>query len=71
LVTFVAVRIIQQGQTVQLMELIVSIDHGHLARIDLNLLVCFDALLIDRNVTRAAERIGITQSVYRTRLSGQ
>jgi DNA-binding transcriptional LysR family regulator len=44
------------------MELMMPIDHGHLARVDLNLLVCFDALLAERNVTRAAERIGITQS---------
>ena len=39
-----------------------SIDHANLARLDLNLLVAFDALLTDRNVTRAAARIGIGQS---------
>lgn len=33
-----------------------------LARIDLNLLVAFDALSREQNVTRAAERVGITQS---------
>lgn len=33
-----------------------------LARIDLNLLVAFDALAREQNVTRAAERLGITQS---------
>jgi DNA-binding transcriptional LysR family regulator len=33
-----------------------------LARLDLNLLVAFDALARERSVTRAAERIGITQS---------
>ena len=33
-----------------------------LARLDLNLLVAFDALARERNVTRAAERVGITQS---------
>jgi len=33
-----------------------------LARIDLNLLVSFDALAREQNVTRAAERVGVTQS---------
>jgi DNA-binding transcriptional LysR family regulator len=33
-----------------------------LARVDLNLLVAFDALVRERSVTRAAERVGITQS---------
>lgn len=33
-----------------------------LARIDLNLLVAFDALARERSVTRAAERLGVTQS---------
>ena len=33
-----------------------------LASIDLNLLVALDALLIERSVTRAARRLGITQS---------
>jgi len=33
-----------------------------LARLDLNLLVAFDALARELNVTRAAERVGITQS---------
>lgn len=36
--------------------------HGtNLAGVDLNLLTAFDALLVERNVTRAARRIGITQ----------
>ncbi len=39
-----------------------DIDHTNLARLDLNLLVAFDALLTDRSVTRAAARIGIGQS---------
>jgi LysR family transcriptional activator of mexEF-oprN operon len=39
-----------------------SIDHANLARLDLNLLVAFDALLSERHVTRAARRIGIGQS---------
>ena len=34
----------------------------HLASIDLNLLVALDALLEERHVTRAARRIGRTQS---------
>jgi DNA-binding transcriptional LysR family regulator len=34
----------------------------HLGAIDLNLLVALDALLIERSVTRAANRIGLTQS---------
>jgi DNA-binding transcriptional LysR family regulator len=33
-----------------------------LARIDLNLLVAFDALAREQNVTRAAARVGVTQS---------
>ena len=39
-----------------------SIDHANLSRLDLNLLVAFDALLTERNVTRAAARIGLGQS---------
>ncbi|QIJ77137.1 LysR family transcriptional regulator [Methylobacterium sp. NI91] len=38
------------------------IDHVHLARLDLNLLVALDALLTECSVTRAAGRIGISQS---------
>ena len=38
------------------------IDHVHLSRLDLNLLVALDALLTERSVTRAAARIGISQS---------
>lgn len=33
----------------------------HLTSIDLNLLTVFDALMTERNATRAAERIGLTQ----------
>jgi DNA-binding transcriptional LysR family regulator len=39
-----------------------DIDAVNLARIDLNLLVHFDALLTERSVTRAAARVGIGQS---------
>ncbi|MBX9930878.1 MAG: LysR family transcriptional regulator [Methylobacterium sp.] len=38
------------------------IDHVHLSKLDLNLLVALDALLTERSVTRAAGRIGISQS---------
>ncbi|MCA9515018.1 MAG: LysR family transcriptional regulator, partial [Myxococcales bacterium] len=34
----------------------------HLAGVDLNLLVALDALLAERHVTRAAARVGLTQS---------
>lgn len=43
------------------MGLILRIDHPNLSRLDLNLLVAFDALLAERNVTRAAARIRIGQ----------
>jgi len=39
-----------------------SIDHGNPSRLDLNLLVAFDALLTERSVTRAASRVGLGQS---------
>src|SRR5689334_9438196 len=39
-----------------------AIDHAHLARLDLNLLVALDALLTERGVTRAAARLGLGQS---------
>src|SRR5262245_66506048 len=39
-----------------------GIDIVNLARIDLNLLVHFDALLTERSVTRAATRVGLGQS---------
>jgi DNA-binding transcriptional LysR family regulator len=47
------------------MNAIHDADHGapeQLAAIDLNLLVAFDALARERNVTRAAGRVGVTQS---------
>src|SRR5918995_2399873 len=44
------------------MEMILLINHAHLSRLDLNLLVAFDALLAEGSVTRAAERVGIGQS---------
>lgn len=39
-----------------------AIDHINLARVDLNLLVAFDALLTERSVTKAAARVGLGQS---------
>jgi len=41
----------------------------HIAGIDLNLLVVLDALLTDRNVTRAAKRVGLSQSATSHALS--
>lgn len=46
-----------------------SIDHANLAKLDLNLLVALDALLSERSVTRAAQRIGIGQSAMSHALS--
>jgi LysR family transcriptional regulator, mexEF-oprN operon transcriptional activator len=40
----------------------VVIDHINLSRVDLNLLVALDALLMERSVTRAAARVGLRQS---------
>ena len=37
--------------------------HGmHIKELDLNLLVVMDAMLRDQNVSKAAERVGLTQS---------
>jgi DNA-binding transcriptional LysR family regulator len=38
-----------------------AMDAPNLAAVDLNLLVAFEALLIERNVSRAARRVGLTQ----------
>lgn len=38
-----------------------NIHHINLAGIDLNLLVVFDALMTEQNVTRAGERVGLSQ----------
>lgn len=40
-----------------------------LSGIDLNLLVALDALLAERNVTRAGERVGLTQPTMSNALS--
>ena len=47
---------------IQLMALMSIIDHANLGRVDLNLMVAFDAIMSERNVTRAARRVGVTQS---------
>ncbi len=47
---------------VQWMRGIPIMNDLHLAALDLNLLVSLDALLEERSVTRAAERVGVTQS---------
>src|SRR5277367_4801439 len=44
------------------MPYILDMHDLHLGSIDLNLLVVLDALLRERNVTRAASQVGITQS---------
>jgi DNA-binding transcriptional LysR family regulator len=44
------------------MSYILPMNEVHLGAFDLNLLVALDALLAERSVTRAAARIGITQS---------
>src|SRR5918996_946566 len=51
-----------QVPSFQSMSLMTSIDHANLSRLDLNLLVAFDALLTERSVTRAAARVGLGQS---------
>jgi len=53
----------------QWMTYIVGMHAVHLGSVDLNLLVALDALLVDRNVTRAAARVGITQSAMSHALS--
>ena len=45
------------------------IDHVHLAKLDLNLLVALDALLSERSVTRAALTVGVSQSAMSHTLS--
>jgi DNA-binding transcriptional LysR family regulator len=51
------------------MSYILSMNEVHLGAFDLNLLVALDALLAERSVTRAAGRIGITQSAASHALS--
>jgi DNA-binding transcriptional LysR family regulator len=47
---------------VQLILAMTDMSSVHISSLDLNLLIALDALLTERNVTRAAARIGITQS---------
>src|SRR5580692_6648214 len=51
------------------MRYITSMNAVHLGAFDLNLLVALDALLVEGSVTRAAARIGITQSAASHALS--
>ena len=44
-------------------------DPARLSGFDLNLLVVFDVLLAERNVTRAAKRLGVTQSAVSNALA--
>jgi DNA-binding transcriptional LysR family regulator len=44
-------------------------NHFDLRRVDLNLLVIFDALMLERSVTRAAERVGLGQPAVSHALS--
>jgi DNA-binding transcriptional LysR family regulator len=46
-----------------------NIHHINLAGIDLNLLVVFDALMTEQNVTRAGERLGLSQPATSNALS--
>lgn len=46
-----------------------TIHHVNLAAVDLNLLVVFDALMSERHVTRAAEKIGLSQPATSNALS--
>ena len=46
-----------------------TIHHINLAAVDLNLLVVFDALISERHVTRAAEKIGLSQPATSNALS--
>lgn len=55
-------RMLRAATLVQPIEFIMSIDYINLARLDLNLLVAFDALLTERSVTKAAARVGLGQS---------
>jgi DNA-binding transcriptional LysR family regulator len=51
------------------MEIAPNISTMNLRRIDLNLLVIFDALMTERHVTRAAERVGLSQPAFSNALS--
>lgn len=58
-----------QSPCFQWMRYIISMNEVHLGAFDLNLLVALDALLTERSVTKAAARIGITQSAASHSLS--
>ena len=48
---------------------ITIITYMNLALVDLNLLVIFDAIMRERNVTRAGKRLGLTQSAVSNALN--
>ena len=49
------------------MNIIIDYERIDLRLFDLNLLVIFDVLMVEGNVTRAAERLGHTQSAVSRR----
>lgn len=51
------------------MRYIMPMNAVHLGAFDLNLLVALDALLVEGSVTKAAARIGVTQSAASHALS--
>src|SRR5271163_2734317 len=51
-----------RGACVQWMRYMSGMHELHLGSLDLNLIVALDALLEERSVTKAAERVGISQS---------
>src|SRR5215217_4782976 len=57
------------GPGIQCMWYTPAMTAAHLAKVDLNLLVALDALLAERHVTRAARRVGLTQSAMSRALS--
>jgi DNA-binding transcriptional LysR family regulator len=63
-VSFVVLKMRRQWPLRKSIMLIVIMHaaHAELAHVDLNLVLALDALLAERHVTRAASRLGITQS---------
>jgi len=51
----------RRAALVQSMVVMKNMHDVHISAIDLNLLVALDALLVERSVTRAARRVGLTQ----------
>src|SRR6266542_270360 len=57
-------RMVAKGSTMRQ-----AMDPARLASFDLNLLVVFEVLLDERNVTRAARRLGLSQSAVSNALA--